>query len=210
RTALFVVMVFGCFGGFEAEAMYRLFETQQVPIGRLFTNLQQRLARNTNDFQITYDLARLHSMAFSTNLVTVSAETNDHPHFYSPYNDAGVPHGVYLPNSAEARAQALRHLTNAILLYERAILLLKKSTNDGQYKVWLVLPVELGYSWCLDQTGRRKEALEAYRKTLALAWKKEVVGEFSFMEWVEGKWDAIKSGRNPLRANTRRGNIGDI
>jgi hypothetical protein len=208
RPVVFLVMVVGCFGGSDADAMFILYQTQQVPIARLFTNLQQRLARDTNDFQLTYNLARLHSMAYSTNLVSLSVRTNDQPEFYSPGSDSGVPRGVYPAQSPEARAQALRHLTNAILLYERAILLLKKSTNEIEYKAWLVLPLELGYSWCLDQAGRRNEALAAYRKTLALAWKREVVGEFSFKEWVQGKWDAIKSGSNPLRKTTGRSYIG--
>src|SRR4030095_11141847 len=95
------------------------------------------------------------------------------------------------------------------LLYERAIMLLKKSTNDAQSKEWLVLPLELGHAWCLDQAGRRKEALAAYRKVLELAWKQEVTGQFSIREWVEDKWDAVKAGSNPLRASsTRVGHIG--
>jgi len=89
-------------------------------------------------------------------------------------------------------------------LYERAIVLLKKSTNETFREEWFVLPLELGRAWCLDQAERPKEALEAYRKTLALAWKQEVTGAFSFMDWAEGKWD----GNNPLRAPTRRSHLG--
>jgi hypothetical protein len=64
------------------------------------------------------------------------------------------------------------------------------------------------YAWCLDQAGSRKDALAAYRKVLALAWKKEVIGTFSFEEWVQNKWNAVKSGNNPLRAAPRRSYIG--
>jgi hypothetical protein len=63
---------------FEAEAMFPFFQTQQVPIGRLFTNLQQRLARDTNNFELTYDLARLHSMAYSTNLASIGVTLDYH------------------------------------------------------------------------------------------------------------------------------------
>ena len=106
------------------------------------------------------------------------------------------------------RAEAMRHLTNAIQLYERAIVLLKKSTNTVRSKEWLVLPLELGHAWCLDQSGARKQALAGYRKALTLAWKKEVTGEFDFHQWVEEKWDAVRSGRNPLRTSRRLGVIG--
>lgn len=206
---LFAITALFCFGRFGAEGMFIDFPTEKVPIARLFTNLQQRLARDTNSFQVTYDLARLHSMAYSTNLFIVNVRTNDdRPEFDYPGYDSGVPRSVHLPTSPEARTQALKHLTNAILLYERAIVLLKKSTNETQSKEWLVLPVELGYAWCLDQAGRRNEALAAYRRILALAWKQEVTGEFSFADWVSGKWEAIKSGNNPFRLKTNRGYLG--
>jgi len=193
----------------SAGAMFALYQTQQVPIDRLFTNLQERLVRETNNFELTYDLARLHSMAYSTNLTWINVRTNtDRPEFYHPGYDSGVPRGIYLPQSAESRTNAYRHLTNAIQLYQRTIVLLKKFTNATPYKESLVLPLELGYAWCLDQAGSRKEALDAYRKVLALAWKKEVTGEFNFSEWVNDTWNAVKAGRNPLNVTTGRGYIG--
>ena len=212
RIVVLLVAAFLCAASFEAKAMYIQFETRQVPIDRLFTNFQQRLARDTNNFEVTYDLARLHSMAYSTNLASFAVRTNDNrPQFYYPGIDSGVPRRVYPPESLIVRSQALRHLTNAIRLYERAIVLLKGSTNNSASKEWLVLPLELGHAWCLDQSGARNEALAAYRKTLALAWMKEVTGEFSFKEWVQGKWNVLKAGGNPFQSTpTRRGYLGDI
>ena len=209
RLMVIFLVALASFASFDGRAMFGWYSTQEVPIGRLFTNLQERLARNTNDFEVTYDLARLHSMAYSTNLFSIGVRTNDsRPEFYGPGSDAGVPRSISLPPSPEERTVARRHLTNAILLFERAIVLLKTSTNKIEYKQWLVLPLELGHAWCLDQAGSRKEALAAYRKTLALAWKKEVTGEFKFQEWLEGTWNAVKAGNNPLRVATRRGHIG--
>jgi len=207
-TMTLLVAAFVCSWSFETKAMFAWYQTEQVPIDRLFTNLQQRLVRDTNNFELTYDLARLHSMAYSTNLASIGVRTNTwRPEFYYPGSDSGVPRRVYLPSTPADQKRALAHLTNAILLYERAIVLLKKSTNEPPYKKWLVLPLELGLAWCLDQTGSRKNALAAYRKALALAWKKEVTGEFSITEWMQDKWNAVKSGNNPLRT-TRRGYIG--
>jgi hypothetical protein len=201
-------MVLGCFEGLDADAMFLQYQTRQVPIERLFTNLQRRLARNTNDFQLTYDLARLHSMAYSTNLVSISVRTNDRPQFYYPGDDSGVPQGVYQPPSPEGRTQALRHLTNAIVLYERAIALLKKSTNEYERHAWLILPLELGHSWCLDQAGRRNEALTAYRRTFALAWRKEAGGNFSFKEWIQDKWNVAEPGSTLPPSTPGRGFLG--
>jgi hypothetical protein len=57
----------------ESWAIHMLQEAERVPLTRLFTNLQQRLAQNTNDWELTYQLARLHSMAYATNLAEVMA-----------------------------------------------------------------------------------------------------------------------------------------
>ncbi len=211
RTVTLLVAACICSACFEGEATYGQFETRQVPIERLFANLQQRLARDTNNFEVTYDLARLHAMMYSTNLASFAVRTNDDRlQFYYPGTDSGVPRRVYPAETLSVRSQALRHLTNAIRLYERAIVLLKRSTNNSASKEWLVLPIELGHAWCVDQSGDRDAALAAYRKALALAWTKEVTGQFSFKEWAQDKWNVVKAGGNPFQSPTRRGYLGDI
>src|SRR5437867_2046647 len=109
----------------NVHGMFMFEETRNVPIGRLFTNLQQRLAANTNDFELTYRLARLHSMAYATNLIEVSVTKDKHlPVFDYPGDDSGVPRKVSPSPDLQARRAAFEHLTNAILLFERAIVLL--------------------------------------------------------------------------------------
>jgi len=188
--------------------MFAFYETKTVPIGRLFTNLEQRLALNSNDPNLTYQLARLHSMAYATNLVEAKVRTNDETHvvFSESWSDAGVPTTVTPPPGPSARQNAWQHLTNAIVSYERTILLLKKSTNIDE-RQWLILPSELGLAWCLDQGGRRADALVAYRKALKTAWKREVLGDFSAKDWALGVWNDVRSGRNPVHEQ-RRGFIG--
>lgn len=190
------------------HAMFAFSETQKVPIDRLFTNLQQRLAKNTNDFETTYHLARLHSMAYATNLAEVNVTKKEgSPVFYDPGSNAGVPENVQTNRTPQGEQIARWHLTNAIALYQRATILLKKSTNVDEQSWWLVLPVELGRAWCLDQAGRRDEATVAYRKTLKMAWRQEVIGDFEFKQWVSDMWDDVRSGRNPIHSR-RRGYIG--
>ena len=197
------LIVFGTLAFHGANGMFVRSETQIVPIARVFTNLQQRLMRNTNDFEATYYLARLHSMAYSTNLLTVEVRTNRNvPVFYGPWDDAGVPHSVQSFAAPEARLLALNHLTNAILLYERAILLLKRSTNVDE-KIWMILPTQLGLAWCLDEVGRTNDALVMYRKTLKVAWKREVTGDFDLKQWVNDAWDDVRAGHNPVRSHKR-------
>src|SRR5437667_4631896 len=138
----------------RVQGHYYIPELTKVPISRLFKNLQQRLANNTNDFQITYQLARLNSMVYATNLIEVDVEKEKKmPFFYYPGSDVGVPQTVNPPPNAQARQAALQHLTNAILLYERAIMLLKNSTNIDEQR-WLILPTQLALFWCLASLAR--------------------------------------------------------
>src|SRR5438093_3652892 len=201
--AIFFVVFAAGLDCWSSRAMFAWQETKKVPIDRLFTNFNQRLVQNTNDFLVTYHLARLHSMAYATNLVEVNSTKDEgSPVFYYPGSDSGVPQAVVPPQTPQARQIALNHLTNAILLYERAILLLKKSTNLNEQR-WMILPTALGHAWCLDQAGRPKEDLDAYRKTCKIAWKTEVIGEFDLKEWLQERWDDVRSGTNPLHPSRR-------
>jgi hypothetical protein len=203
RTPLLLGLLSVC----QANGMFMWYQVQNVPIGRVFTNLQHRLVQNTNDFEATYYLARLHSMAYATNLLTVNVRTNDNlPQFYFPGDDSGVPQSIQLFPTPEARRIALAHLTNAITLYQRALVLLKTSTNASS-RIWMILPTQLGLGWCLDQAGRTNDALIMYRKTLNVAWKREVTGDFELKEWMNEVWGDVKSGRNPIRSHNR-GHLG--
>ena len=202
-----ILFVFGILFFDTAEGHYRWSESHNVPIARVFTNLRQRLAQNTNDFELTYCFARLHSMAYSTNLAEVAILTEEKlPMFYYPGSDAGVPWSVQSFATPEARKLALSHLTNAIVLYDRAILLLKKSTNVSE-RTWMIFPTQLGLAWCLDQVGRTNDAIATYRKTLKVAWKREVTGDFDFKQWVEDAWGDVRAGRNPVHSQ-HRGSLG--
>jgi hypothetical protein len=145
----------------ESRGMYAMPETEKVPIARLFTNLEKRLAQNTNDWELTYQVARLHSMAYATNLTVMTAQKE------SGYLDrwqtafTGLPQGVQTFKTPEARKVALGHLTNAIALYGRSLVLLKGVTNAS---AWEITRSQLGLAWCLDQSRQRDAALVAYRK----------------------------------------------
>jgi tetratricopeptide (TPR) repeat protein len=193
--------------GISANGIFMPNQTEQVPIDRLFKNLEQRLERKTNDFVLTYQLARLHAMAYATNQPAFPVGTKDELiEFAYPGTDAGIPRTVQVKTNQEERLIAFRHLTNAITQYNRALLLLRQSTNQNEQR-WHVLPIHLGLAWCLDQAGRRDEALAAYRKTLKIAWTIEVTGEFDLKAWLRDTWKDVQSGRNPIRAQ-RRGFIG--
>src|SRR5947207_743214 len=203
-SAIVLVLVLAGFYCCASRAMFLRMETKKVPIDRLMTNLQARLAQNTNDIEVTYQLARLHSMAYSTNLVKIDgSKKGGQPVFDDPPTDGTVPQEVHPGASPQARRISVQHLTNAILFYERSISLLKKSGSEDQQR-WMILPTQLGLAWCLDQAGRREEALQAYRKTLKIAWRMEVTGDFDFKEWIQERWDDVRSGRNPFHGPQRK------
>src|SRR5262249_2243875 len=152
-----------------------------------------RLEKNTNDLEATYYLARVHSMAYSTHLIEVPIGTKDAmPVFEHPGYDRYVPTFAERFTNEDARKAAFENLTNAIALYQRALVLLKKSTNTDEQR-WMVLSVPLGLAWCLEQAGRTNDAIPMYRKALEAAWKIEVTHDFDFKEWVTNSWDNVKA-----------------
>ncbi len=196
----------------RASGMYMIQQLVDIPIGRLLTNFTARLATNPTNYELTYDLARLHSMAYAlTERENVSVEPKaGRPQFAPPGTDTGVPRSSKPDQTPVEKAFGRRHLTNAILLYDRAIVLLKRSTNSNPQREWLILPLELGRAWCIDRAGDHAGAIAAYRRVLKLAWQKEVIGDFSFADWVRGAWDAVRAGKSPLKVGPPQRSLGDV
>ncbi|MBI1175866.1 hypothetical protein GC207_00345 [bacterium] len=181
-------------------------ETENVPVERLLNNLTRELKAGTNDLEVTYQIARVHSMIYATNAQNLAvAKRTARISFGWPVSDAGVPETVKLPADADGLRRAAKHLAAAIEYYEKALKLLRE-TDERKARRW-ILPIHLGYAWCLDQAGRRGDALKAYRQTLDIAWQTEVIGEFNFKQWLSQRWDDLKAMRNPLKGQ-RRGSIG--
>src|SRR5258707_5788281 len=110
RTRLLIVPGLFLIDISQVDAKWALFETRQVPIDRVFKNLQLRLEKNTNDFDATYCLARLHSMAYTTNLAEISVrKDNGNPVLSRPW-ESDVPPSVQTFASLEARKTAFEHL----------------------------------------------------------------------------------------------------
>ncbi len=182
-----------------ATAMWKLFRTEAVPVARLLANLESRLALNTNDVEVLYHLARVHSMAYSTNLQTVNIVTNDEKHgrwpiFSHPGRDLGIPTTIASHSDPVGKLAAQSHLTNAIAYYERASSLSLQNTNDPS-TTWLTARIQLGLAWSLDQAGRRQEAVAAYREALQLAWQIEVDGTRPLRKPTPASWDEVRAIR---------------
>ncbi len=186
--------------------MFMHFQTDRVPIARVIANLEQRLATNRENVQLIYQLARVHSMAYATNVSVIEVTQREGtPQFGYPGSDTGVPRIVTASATPGEQTNALRHLTNAIALYQRAGKLASKGTNTP---LWELIPIRLGLAWTLDQAGRKQEAIEAYRDALEAAWRKEVDPELTFKQRAQWSWDQLRAGNNPLKKPLSRGYIG--
>lgn len=143
-------------------AVWAIPQTKTVPIDRLIANLEHEVLVRTNDAELYYALARVHSMAYAlkTNEMEVN-KTDDMPYF--GYGRSSLfpplrPGSAGMTNNLSAKA----HLDRAILLYRKSV---KLRPDD--------VATELGLGWCLDQSGDKAHAIEAYRKVLAVAWKED-------------------------------------
>jgi len=188
-----VLMAFGP----SIRGMYMFPETEQVPIARLFTNLQSRLKLETNNFELTYQLARVHSMAYATNLQEANVVKESGYVYWRETRFSGLPESVQVFKSPYAKEIGLKHLTNAVALFDRTLVLMKTATNAGSFDI---VQTELGRAWCLDQMGLTNQALAGYRHALKVAWRMEVTGDFSFKEWVSDVWSDVKAMRNPIHS----------
>ncbi|HZV35869.1 MAG TPA: hypothetical protein VFB72_14935, partial [Verrucomicrobiae bacterium] len=190
----------------DGQAMWMRYETENVPIERVLTNFEKRLATNQNDVEALYHLARIHSMAYAekSNWFTVRTNTLQ-PAF--PFLSSGVPYHVVPAKDAQEKARAFNHLTNAIGYYQRASVLVFRGTNATNYQ-WLICPIHLGLAWSLEQAGHRDEAIKAYRKALVLAWDREVHDQPSIKEQVEWSWDQIRAKKNPLTKPPAHSSLG--
>lgn len=186
--------------------MFMFPETANVPVERLLNNLTRQLKAGTNELEVTYQMARVHSMIYATNAQNLAVSKRTARILFGwPGSDAGVPETVKLPADADGLRRAAKHLATAVDHNEKALKVLRDA-DEREARRW-ILPIHLGYAWCLDQAGRRGAALKAYRQTLDIAWQTEVIGEFNFKEWVSQRWDDLKVMRNPLKG-PRRGYLG--
>jgi len=142
--------------------MYLHVETERVPIARLITNLEHRVQLEPKNAEALYALGRVHSMAYAQKLETFEVKTNGEPYFGSgTHAKYSVPQ-IRQASDPNAETKAKEHLKQAIVRYRKA---LEINTNH--------LPAQLGLGWCLEQFREKQEAVQAYRKALDLAWKKE-------------------------------------
>jgi tetratricopeptide (TPR) repeat protein len=140
-------------------------EVEEVPVSRLIENLEKQVEQDEKNVVALHNLARAHGMVYASKKDTLPVWKGKDPDgVWFGYTPGHIPYGYALKNATdEVRMKAARaHLDEATAYYERAAEL---APND--------LGICLGHGWCLEQAGRKKEAIEKYRRVIDLAYEKD-------------------------------------
>ena len=147
-----------------AAAQFLQADLAKVPIGKLIANLEKKVKAKPDDAELLQHLARAHGMAYAKNLAVddeVEQAKTDKKLWFG-YQPDFVPYAKSKKAGEPAKPDAVAHLASAIAVYEKA---LKIKKDDAT--------LLLGYGWCLEQSGKKAEAIKAYRRALVGFWAKD-------------------------------------
>lgn len=168
---------------FTSHAHFFIPELEEVPTDRLLTNLTQRAKEDPKDVQMVYALARVHAMAYAKAQSTFKVARKGSSPFENDPRKEGLPYfgpqdRGFLPRetAAPTNTAARSHLDFAIRYYSQAL----EIQPDH-------LPSEVGLGWCQDQAGKKKEAIQTYRKALDQAWRDEKKSGHIFQSSIAGE-----------------------
>lgn len=117
-----------------------------MPLAQLQTKYAKLIAKEPKNAQHHYVLGRLNAIAYSTGKAEFQVNKESQLPWFGPM-DPGFPPQV--PDDPKKGAALLK---KAVEEYGKAVELDPKNQ-----------PARLGYAWCLEQAGRKQEALKNYR-----------------------------------------------
>ncbi len=141
----------------SGKADFNSLDIYEIPVGRLALNIIDDIKANPKDARARYNLARLHAMAFALKTETVKTSfRREKDGVWLGHSPKHLPFDNRPTRDEDKLRAAKRHLRQAIARYEDAIRLRPD-----------FLPAKLGHAWCIEQSGRRAEAVALYRKLIA-------------------------------------------
>lgn len=178
----------------QCRALYMQIDTEKVPIERILENLQSKLKREPDSFDLHYQLARVHAMAAYSEATELPVyKSGAHEMGRVMYTEGGGDNGTpikwgfqYDRGERPKGRDIGKNLSLALKHYETALVLMRKSEDLGAVRS-NVLPVQLGYAWCLEMSGLRTQALDWYRQTFCASWQLEISHDFDVKAWKSGK-----------------------
>ncbi len=153
-----------------AKASWARMNFAFVPVERMLSNLESRrrqASTNPERAMLEFQIGRLHSMAYASKTEEVKIRKADEHQpidepFYGYYHTDFTQFDVTQATSPEVDIKAHEHLEVAIKHLNKALVL--DSSLDR---------AKLGLAWCLDQAGKKTDALKLYREVFKVAWEKE-------------------------------------
>lgn len=146
-----------------SHAKYARPQLENVPIERLVANLTKQVEADPKNVEARFNLARVHAMAFAQKADSAQVKTGGEAQgAWFGFEPKHVPFEIKKADDATKLAAAKEQLAKAIGRYKEVI---DRAPSN--------LSAQLGYAWCLEQSGDKKEAISEYRKTIEMGWKAE-------------------------------------
>jgi len=182
RLSIGLAMAVQVLAATTCHAEYPVPDLVNVPIARLIANLEKQAEQKPKDARVRMNLARVHAMAYAWK--TDTARVNRGWREEKAYFGEDPKHVPFEPVTETADKEKMRvareHLAKAIGRYEEAV---KLDPNN--------LTAQLGLAWCIDQSGDKERAIEAYRKVVVAGWKQESQLESG---WGDGHFVSVEAG----------------
>ena len=138
-------------------------DLESIPVDRLVKNLEELAQKDPKDAKVLFNLARVHAMAYANKSdecqIWKGRMQNGAWFGHMPAN---VPFTPKETKDEKSLKTAQEHLDKAIEMYGQVL----KAQPDN-------LPAQLGLAWTTDQKGKKKEAIEGYRKVVEKGWDSE-------------------------------------
>jgi hypothetical protein len=142
-----------------ALAEWAMVGVTSVPVDRVVTHLERRLAREPRNADVHANLARLHAQSFALGRRNVLQDPKGNPVFEYERDWVPAPStGVSKGSSDDRRSElyvAIKHYQNALRLAPAHLV------------------ARIGLAWCFEQDPSRGNAIDEYRRALADAWRAE-------------------------------------
>ncbi len=184
RLGWMVYVLVSLFAGSETvQAKYPIPPNlEEIPIERLMTNVQEKIAAEPSVVEWRYALARLYGIAYAGSKTPPAIKQTpgwpnaDASHAGTPYFSPPdlTPWRPQKTPQSTPNVETQRYLTLATQAYQEALRL--DSDSAKPQHLWLLM----GLAWCYEENRQIDEAIATYRQAHELAWNRENALEGTF------------------------------
>ena len=168
-VTIFIALIFQN----QVHARYLRPQLEATPVDRLIKNLSEQVKAKPKDVKLRFNLARVHAMAFALKTDEARVRTGKaNLGAWFGYEPRHVPFKPLQTKDAAKLKAAKAQLAMALERYKEVLKMAPKH-----------LSAQLGYGWCLEQAGKKNEAIAQYKMTIELGWAKEKDLRFAGLGW---------------------------